>query len=239
MSTANHSFRRSLLSLAAGVSYHCGLLHGLKIVVNRLEPVCSSNGTASFPFVRRRKSGNVQILTYHRVIPEPDEFFPSMSVDGFERQMEYLASSCHVMALSEAVEAIEQRAVPNNAVVITFDDGYRDNYDYAYPILRSLSLPATIFLSSGVVGTDGILWHDRVVRAFHRSELRRFDGYDLDDPGHRLLARNAVLTSLKTLDSRQRRGRGEMCARSNDDAPTCRSTPLRTRRSSSRECTDR
>jgi peptidoglycan/xylan/chitin deacetylase (PgdA/CDA1 family) len=111
------------------------------------------------------------------------------------------------MALSEAVDAIEQCAVPDNAVVITFDDGYRDNYDYAYPILRSLSLPATIFLSSGVVGTDGILWHDRVFRAFHRSELSRFNGYDLDDPGQRQSARETVLASLKTLDSRQRRER--------------------------------
>ena len=62
---------------------------------------------------------------------------------------------------------------PERAVAITFDDGYRDNYDYAFPILKKYQLPATIFLATGAIETGNLIWHDRVFDAFRFATASR------------------------------------------------------------------
>ena len=52
--------------------------------------------------------------------------------------------------------------LPENAIAVTFDDGYRDNYLNAFPILKRYSVPATIFLATGVIGSERSLWHDEI-----------------------------------------------------------------------------
>jgi len=109
MSNASR-FRRSLLSAAANATYRSGLLRGLSLVANRWKLTRSRNGTGGFPYLRRRKGRNVQILVYHRVAPEPDEFLPSLSVESFTRQMDHVARHCRVLSLVEAVAAIESNS---------------------------------------------------------------------------------------------------------------------------------
>ena len=58
-----------------------------------------------------------------------------------------------IISLSELVDSLRSdRLPPQRAVVVTFDDGYADNYDIAFPILRKLRIPATIFLVSRAIG---------------------------------------------------------------------------------------
>jgi peptidoglycan/xylan/chitin deacetylase (PgdA/CDA1 family) len=57
-----------------------------------------------------------------------------------------------------------QRPLPRQACALTFDDGWRDNFDYAFPLLRRHSAPATIFLVSGMVGSKKQLWPKRLGR---------------------------------------------------------------------------
>jgi peptidoglycan/xylan/chitin deacetylase (PgdA/CDA1 family) len=113
--------------------------------------------------------------------------------------------------LVEAVEAMARGDVPDNAVVITFDDGYRDNFDLVYPILTALSLEATIFLATGVIGTDRLLWHDRVFRAFNETKkpvLREFipevEIVSLEDPAHKEAGLNRILGYLRSLGPEHR-----------------------------------
>jgi peptidoglycan/xylan/chitin deacetylase (PgdA/CDA1 family) len=174
---------------------------GINYLTNRFEKVEAS------PFVRRRRYGNVQILVYHRVAHRQDSFLPSIPLPVFEKQMECLARHFHVLELSEAVCALEQENVPRNAVVVTFDDGYLDNFEVAYPVLTALSLPATIFLTTGVIGTDRILWHDRVFRIFQETEATSVQEFGpekrtlpLDGPLQRTAARIRVLGHLKRLE---------------------------------------
>ena len=54
------------------------------------------------------------------------------------------------------------KSLPEKAVVITFDDGYKDNYLYAYPILKKHRIPATIFLATGHIDTGKLFWWDKV-----------------------------------------------------------------------------
>jgi peptidoglycan/xylan/chitin deacetylase (PgdA/CDA1 family) len=94
----------------------------------------------------------VPILTYHRVASDGDDTL-YVSPDNFRQQMEYLSRKhYHVISLQELAEGIAHRKVfPRRSVVITFDDGYHDNFVNAYPVLRQYGFPATIFLISGYV----------------------------------------------------------------------------------------
>ncbi len=181
--------------------HRCGLFGLFNYAANHLGR--SEKG----PFLRRRRSRNVQILTYHRVAREPDPFLPPMPLTTFERQMECLAERFHVMALGDAVDAISRASVPDNAVVITFDDGYRDNFDLAFPILSALSLPATVFLTTGVIGTESMLWHDRVFRLFHETTAAVLEGFGpagetlrLATPARKRRSLYGVLPQLRSLD---------------------------------------
>jgi peptidoglycan/xylan/chitin deacetylase (PgdA/CDA1 family) len=95
--------------------------------------------------------------------------------------MEILRSELNVMFLDELVERAASGSVPRNAVAITFDDGYRDNYTNAFPILRELALPATVFLVSDALEENRLIWHDRVFDALHRARAPAvvFDGDEL------------------------------------------------------------
>jgi peptidoglycan/xylan/chitin deacetylase (PgdA/CDA1 family) len=101
----------------------------------------------------------VPILMYHyiRINPDPHDqlgFNLSVTPHDFAVQMLYLqANGFHVVSLGTAVEAIRtHRALPSRPVVLTFDDGYRDFYTVAAPVLQRLNFTATSFVVSGFLG---------------------------------------------------------------------------------------
>jgi peptidoglycan/xylan/chitin deacetylase (PgdA/CDA1 family) len=109
------------------------------------------------------------VLCYHRVNDDAHPFFPGVPVEMFRRQMETLRRNFTVLPLLELAERARRNELPRNGVAVTFDDGYRDNYTNAFPVLRDLGLPATIFLTTDAVDRNALLWHDRVFDAFHRT----------------------------------------------------------------------
>jgi peptidoglycan/xylan/chitin deacetylase (PgdA/CDA1 family) len=91
------------------------------------------------------------ILTYHSISEgnSPLKVSPSL----FTEQMEWLKANVRVVPLGEVVAALAgRRPLPERTVVLTFDDGFRDFYTTAVPVLRRLRLPATVFLPSGYCG---------------------------------------------------------------------------------------
>lgn len=118
-------------------------------------------------FVRDLLAGsrNLTIIAYHKINNDRrtgDYVRPhvmGVPVGTFARQMEYLKKRHSVILLEEAVLTIKNGGrLPRNAVCITFDDGYRDNYTNAYPILRLHHLPATFFLTTGFIGCRKPAW---------------------------------------------------------------------------------
>jgi peptidoglycan/xylan/chitin deacetylase (PgdA/CDA1 family) len=105
----------------------------------------------------------VPILMYHGVRQGGDS---SMYVDpgNFERQMNFLKDAGYnVISLDELVKNIEKgKGYIPGAVVITFDDGYDDNYLSAFPVLAKHGFPATVFIPSGYIGKEGYLTWDQV-----------------------------------------------------------------------------
>ncbi|HZS03664.1 MAG TPA: polysaccharide deacetylase family protein [Blastocatellia bacterium] len=129
-----------------------------------------------------RSAGGVMILGYHRVVADIDAaereaiFGLLTSTETFRRHLEIVREQCEVLTLEEALGVLKgEKRVARPAAVITFDDGYRDNYDHALPVLRAMGLPATIFVSTGLIGTKQPLHHDRIYWLVTRARERRFD----------------------------------------------------------------
>ncbi|MDZ4226141.1 MAG: polysaccharide deacetylase family protein [Patescibacteria group bacterium] len=92
------------------------------------------------------------ILMYHSVSDTPN-YFSAVSPKMFERQMAYLArTEKSVITLTELVRRLKGGEPLGGSVAITFDDGYRDNYTNALPILQKYAFPATVFVDTDLVG---------------------------------------------------------------------------------------
>jgi len=102
-----------------------------------------------------RDADALRILMYHRINASHPGDRLSIHPDVFRGQMEALAGSGRpVLPLSEALTALRCAGpLPKGAVCLTFDDGFRDNFDFALPVLERLGLPATFFVVTGHVGT--------------------------------------------------------------------------------------
>jgi peptidoglycan/xylan/chitin deacetylase (PgdA/CDA1 family) len=99
------------------------------------------------------------ILTYHSISEGNSPLKTSPAL--FTEQMEWLRANVRVSPLHEIVAALsERRALPEKTVVLTFDDGFRDFFSAAAPVLHRLRLPAIVFLPSGYCGkTNGWSGH--------------------------------------------------------------------------------
>jgi len=118
--------------------------------------------------IKKSSSSKAAILLYHQVIDvEYDPYELAVSPRIFRAQMKYLKKNYNVISLDKLVSGLKQKRVPKRSIVVTFDDGYFDNYLYARPILESLQVPATFFVSTAFINTDKAFWWDRLARVFH------------------------------------------------------------------------
>jgi peptidoglycan/xylan/chitin deacetylase (PgdA/CDA1 family) len=123
------------------------------------------------------RTPSLVVLNYHRIgDPQLDDYDPALlevTADGFDEQMALLKSRYHVCQVAEAVELMTSPStIRRPCVLITFDDGYRDNHRVALPILRSHGLQAVFFLATGFVGTTRIPWWDQIAFMCRHTERR-------------------------------------------------------------------
>lgn len=104
----------------------------------------------------------VPILAYHMVNSQPETY--SIDPEEFERHMRYLAEHGYTaISLQEFFQAMDyNEALPEKPVIITFDDGYLDNYQTALPIMEKYGMKGTVFVIAGDVGKPGYLSWDRI-----------------------------------------------------------------------------
>lgn len=129
---------------------------------------------------------SVLALCYHRIaapgalgkttLDNPcDPGLFSAGVNQFEEQIRCLKRHAEIVDLAEAIELASSRR-PRRAcrVLITFDDGYRDNYDLAFPVLRAHGVPAVFFLTTAMVGSSHTPWWDQLAHLLATAQRRRF-----------------------------------------------------------------
>jgi peptidoglycan/xylan/chitin deacetylase (PgdA/CDA1 family) len=145
-----------------------------------------------YAFLKRELTkSQVAILMYHRVSPKKDDWsHESLSPQAFESQMEYFCREYEILPLDDLAQYIHQgKSLPHKAVVVTLDDGYKDNYIYAYPIFKKYHIPATVFITTGHIGTGKLFWWDKVsyfiqhtvIENLNLEELGRFSLQSVHD----------------------------------------------------------
>ncbi|MFC1895394.1 polysaccharide deacetylase family protein [Thermodesulfobacteriota bacterium] len=99
-----------------------------------------------------------------------------MPINLFRSQLAYLAKYHQVIPLQRLVDFYTKGdALPDNAVVITIDDGYRSAYTLAYPVLGEYQMPATLFIATDFVDNKQPLWTDRVEYAVSKATVERLE----------------------------------------------------------------
>jgi peptidoglycan/xylan/chitin deacetylase (PgdA/CDA1 family) len=123
-----------------------------------LKLMHSSGAFAPFRFLNRHKT---LILMYHRFSDREDGI--STSASDFEAHLKYLKEHYNVLSLGQAVTKFRTNGNARaRDAVITIDDGYRDAYKVALPLLRKYQMPATIFVVTGFLDRKVWLWTDKL-----------------------------------------------------------------------------
>jgi peptidoglycan/xylan/chitin deacetylase (PgdA/CDA1 family)/CelD/BcsL family acetyltransferase involved in cellulose biosynthesis len=155
-----------------------------KYVASKYTSECSNTASeAGEKRLRRRSEPTCQILIYHRVNDDQDPFLGATRVDTFRQQMEFIAKHFPIVSLDDIASGGWRNRGEKFCVAVTFDDGYRDNYLNAFPILRGLNIPATIFLTSGCVQDGKLPWYDQVALAFKLTARKSLDWDQHAAPG--------------------------------------------------------
>ncbi len=118
------------------------------------------------------------ILAYHRVCDFDLSDYPfdqeviSATTAQFDQQMDFVKRNFDCLIFADLKDALEgKRAFPKRPLMITFDDGYADNYSNAFPLLKRHGLLATFFITTDIIGTQTPFWWEKVVYWVKRGEM--------------------------------------------------------------------
>lgn len=135
----------------------------------------------SFKLLRFLNGKRLIILNYHRVTREAER--EDIRQDGicadvasFEAQMSFISRFYRCVSENEVLESIANGGmIHDHSVWVTFDDGYRDVYQNAYPVLKKYSVPATIFIATGYINKQVIPWDDYAAKAIRKTTLKKIE----------------------------------------------------------------
>jgi peptidoglycan/xylan/chitin deacetylase (PgdA/CDA1 family) len=155
------------------------------------------------------RPAGVIVLMYHRILGE-DRSLYGLPIELFREQMRWLRDNCDPIAPEDFVARSQRPTRVRPAVLITFDDGYRDYHDLAYPVLKELGIPALVFLATQFMDEGGMIWTDEVQWACLSTKKSRVklpwsgEQVPLDGDGRTQLSKKAR-AHLKTLPDTERR----------------------------------
>jgi peptidoglycan/xylan/chitin deacetylase (PgdA/CDA1 family) len=170
--------------------------------------------SGAFDLMRLARRRHALILTYHRFSSVGDgaNGWPSRAdktpANVFAEQLEYLTRRYNVVPLSRLAESIGRRGRPAaRLAAITIDDGYRDAYEIAYPLLQRFGAPATLFIPPDFIDRRAWIWTDKARFLTRRAASQRLSikiggretSLNLDGPSSRRDAADRVNATLKRL----------------------------------------
>ena len=193
--------------VAAGL-YHMGLLRVFQSVSRHCELVSDNGGGGRF-----RRAGNPKcvVLGYHSVGTGGFPLYCRLPKRVFAEQMRYIKQNYRVLSLRQMEDELQNPKAQGQSVVVTFDDGYLGTYTDAFPVLREYAIPATVYLTAGLVETGELAWYDQIFLRFQRATselavtLDTERTFRLTDFASRVDAATTAVLYLRTLPDGERK----------------------------------
>jgi peptidoglycan/xylan/chitin deacetylase (PgdA/CDA1 family) len=170
--------------------------------------------TGAVAYFRRRYSRNFLVLTYHSFgSGNQGRSIQSIGISKFEKHIEYLKSHYQIIPLNETIARLGEsdatcfKGLKKRPVSITVDDGYEDNHRYLLPLVKKLSFPATVFLSTDFLDTGRVPWPVRLREVIMGTTVRRLVeplGLNLADHRSRVEACSRLKICLADMPPEQR-----------------------------------
>lgn len=149
-------------------------------LLNRFYNLAFTSGLVRLD--RKIAPHSLTVLNYHRIgdanLPDFDTFKPNVSADqnAFAGHLEYISRWFKVVSMQHVINWLNRKGnLPAHAALITFDDGYLDNFTNAYPLLRKHDFPAVIFLTTGHINSVKPFYWDLAAFAFFHTHLDHLD----------------------------------------------------------------
>lgn len=136
-------------------------MHGRKIIINVLHFF----GIGDILFLFNRINKRVPILLFHRVSPQYDPFTEPYNPVDFEKIIVYLKKYYSFRSLKDLWE-LKRNSLTDNSAFLVFDDGFKDFYEFAFPILKRHQVPVTIFVCPKYIGSPSTLWNNELFSYF-------------------------------------------------------------------------
>jgi peptidoglycan/xylan/chitin deacetylase (PgdA/CDA1 family) len=156
------------------------------------------------------KENPLAIIYFHHVFENKNEYHPDdiIAVE-FDKKVKFLKKHFNILSLTEAITLLKTKRLPPKALVITFDDGYQDNFTVAALILKKHNCPATFFISTSGV-EEGYLWNDKVEQLLDNTKMNAIsaniigEGIAIKSKTEKTLAFQLLLSKLKFLSHEKR-----------------------------------
>ena len=164
-------------------------------------------------FINRKKA---LIIMYHNLSDNNDINHKNIciSVEEFERQIKYLKKYYTFVSLQDLVQRLKnKREFLPYSVAITFDDGYKNNFLYAYPIIKKYKVPVTVFLTTGFIDSKRYLWVNELEYALSKTRKNKIQisygtqkfNYVFSSENDKKDAYIEIKERLKEIDNTERR----------------------------------
>jgi peptidoglycan/xylan/chitin deacetylase (PgdA/CDA1 family) len=196
-------------AVASGL-YHTGLLSVMRHFESEHE--LSNVEGSRLPRLRRSGASKFGILCYHRVGTSGVPVFSRLDPRVFAAQMRYLRKHYRIVPLGQLCRELKDGSSVKPTLAITFDDGYRDLYTHAFPVLQKYEIPATIYLIGKCMETGEAPWYDRIFVALETASspvlevvLNEPRKFSLSNPETRAAAAWEIVCYLRSIPDVQRR----------------------------------
>jgi peptidoglycan/xylan/chitin deacetylase (PgdA/CDA1 family) len=126
----------------------------------------------------KRVDNECTILLYHGVTKEESQGIENHNLKhikeiDFIKQMDYVKEECNPISIDDFISYKKcKESLPPKSVIVSFDDGFKNNYTVASPVLIERGIPAVFYISSGVINTDIMFWVDDLEDCINRSKSK-------------------------------------------------------------------
>lgn len=147
------------------------------------------------------------ILMYHGIISEKEKLnevtVKNVHVEQFKKQLNYIKKRFSLITLESAIKKLKDDTLPRMSAVLTFDDGYENNYSLLFPLLKKNNITATIFLT-GATNSQTLNWNDKLEAQILKTEKEEISvnckKYSLTTEQEKI----SSITCLKTIGNQLR-----------------------------------